>query len=63
MSFGMSMRDWFAGMALQGTLSNPFMVEAIFKQKSNNAHDTAREIVEQAWAAADAMIAQREEKT
>ena len=44
---GMSLRDWFAGMALQGLLANP-------------VHATHRDhIIPWAFEEADAMIAER----
>lgn len=46
---GMSIRDWFAGMALQGVLSNS---DAFAKMKD-------QQVAECAYAAADAMLAAR----
>ena len=48
---GMSLRDWFAGMALQGELSNPSF-DAI----------TPQEYASDAYNMADAMLAAREGK-
>ena len=49
---GMSLRDWFAGMALQGVLSNS---DAFAKMKD-------QQVAECAYAAADAMLAARKEQ-
>ena len=51
---GMSLRDWFAGQALQGWLSSfgPDMVHPV-------ANDMEYEIAKQAYQMADAMIAAR----
>lgn len=48
---GMSLRDWFAGMALQGLLANQWT-------RPDNAHS----VVESAWRAADAMLTARGNK-
>lgn len=58
--YGMSLRDWYAGMALQGLLSNshPNVVKA-FAKISEIADDA---FAESAYAFADAMIKQREMK-
>ena len=45
---GMSLRDWFAGQALAGILSNPNIENAYFKIDAGLAYD-----------AADAMLAAR----
>ena len=47
-SSGMSLRDWFAGQALSGILSNPSL--SIKKY---------RDIIEEAYRFADAMLAER----
>ena len=47
---GMSLRDWFAGQALAGILSNPNIENAYFKIDAGLAYD-----------AADAMLAARSE--
>lgn len=49
---GMSLRDWFAGQALIGLMCNP---EA-FANMAN------KDVAENCWSAADAMIAAREAK-
>lgn len=49
-SEGMSLRDWFAGLAMHGILANP------------NLSDTADdELAEDAYEVADAMLAKRDE--
>lgn len=47
---GMSLRDWFAGMALQGTAANPS-----FRKEKWETHAKA------SYEAADAMLAARTE--
>lgn len=47
---GMSLRDWFAGMALQGIYSNKYLTDTFCHA----------EIAKQSYLAADAMIAARE---
>lgn len=59
---GMTLRDFFAGQALAGALSNPSMVAAIV-QGSKSPSDSPREMAVFALAVADAMIAEREKKT
>ena len=49
LSGGISIRDWFAGRALQGMLANPAMV-----------FWTDERLVEKAGILADAMLAERE---
>ena len=49
-SEGMTLRDWFAGQALAGILSNPNIENAFFKVDAGLAYE-----------AADAMIAARSE--
>ena len=53
--YGMTLRDWFAGMALQGLLASP----------ANNtlrgeAPETSFQLSEMAYSTADAMIKERE---
>ena len=45
---GMSLRDWFAGMALAGFCANP------------EVHGTAKDLALPAYVQADAMIKERE---
>jgi len=54
---GMSLRDWFAGMALQGMLAANSQAMAEVTDK-NVDFVLARE----AYASADAMLAQRDKK-
>jgi hypothetical protein len=51
---GMSLRDWFAGMAMQGMLANPNQDYAPLTTKSQEA------VVSGAYEIADAMLAARE---
>ncbi len=53
---GMSLRDWFAGMALQGLLANSFYAE----QNHNNANVTAQSASKAAYAHADVMLTIRD---
>ena len=55
MSDGMDLRDWFAGMAMQGISSIPLPSEA--KQLGKNP---AEWLAENSYAIADAMMKQRE---
>lgn len=55
---GMTLRDWFAGQAMQALLSNPKLHQEIIK--NGNAHGGW--IEHSAWAWADAMLAAREVK-
>jgi len=55
---GMTLRDWFAGQAIQGLLSNPKLHQEIIK--NGNAHGGW--IEHSAWAWADAMLKTREVK-
>lgn len=57
-SEGLDLRDWFAGLALQGLLSNPKLAEEIRKQ--GGAYSGWIEDSAYSWA--DAMIQQREVK-
>lgn len=49
---GMSLRDWFAGKALQGVLSNPALTKGWSPEKFAS-------IEENCWAIADAMLEER----
>ena len=55
---GMGLRDWFAGLALQGLLSNPKLAEEIRKQ--GGAYSGWIEDSAYSWA--DAMMKQRNYK-
>ena len=50
---GLSIRDWFAGMALQGILAQPLDIEAAFNPKL---------CAQSSYEFADAMLAARKEK-
>jgi hypothetical protein len=54
-SEGMELRDWFAGLAMQGLLANPKLAEEIRKQ--GGAYSGWIEDSAYSWA--DAMIKQR----
>ena len=47
--WGMSLRDWFAGMAMSGRLSHP-----------QNCDHSDRDTAQRAYGLADAMLAERE---
>lgn len=49
--FGLSIRDWFAGMALNGMYSNQSLIDTF-------SHHTT--MTSEAYHAADAMLAERE---
>ena len=55
---GMTLRDWYAGQAMQGLLSNPKLHQEILKM--GGAYGGW--IENSAWGWADAMLAAREEK-
>jgi hypothetical protein len=55
---GMDLRDWFAGLAMQGLLANPKLAEEIRKQ--GGAYSGWIEDSAYAWA--DAMMKAREVK-
>lgn len=56
---GLTVRDWFAGMALQGVLASPMDLIRFAKENHTTPIKAA---VAAAWDAADAMIAHREQK-
>lgn len=56
---GMSLRDWFAGMALQGILAAPNEFEAVQKAARGKSKIERARI---AYDHADAMLAARERK-
>jgi len=66
MAGGMSLRDWFAGMALQGRLANTFVQEntcaALDRAKREGVFADPPEKYEAQWAykIADAMLAEKE---
>ena len=53
---GMSLRDWFAGMALQGMLANTTITQAVADNNLGSSY-----VAGQAFHAADAMLQAREE--
>jgi len=55
---GMSLRDWFAGMALQGLLACPQV-----RQVTKPLKDESTVIASEAFDYADAMLAEREKGT
>ena len=60
-STGMTLRDWFAGMAIQGILANPDISEAA--SKVNLSTRIFRDsCVDSAFKVAEAMLRAREEE-
>ncbi len=59
-SQGMTLRDWFAGKALQGILGNAALTAAFSEANHQNPERTAEHVSKRAYDLADAMIAQRE---
>lgn len=53
---GMSLRDWFAGMALQGMLAH----STRYKPRPGTSSNWHEAISEEAYQLADAMLAERE---
>jgi hypothetical protein len=58
MEEGLDLRDWFAGLAMQGLLSNPKLAEEIRKQGGSYSGW----IEDSAYSWADAMMKARENK-
>lgn len=54
---GMTLRDYFAGLAMQGLLSNKHMGDAALH---GSAQELLKEISEAAYEFADTMLAERE---
>ena len=52
-SSGMSLRDWFAGMAMQGILAS--------SDNQNGGYVTLEAMASDAWKTADAMLKAREQ--
>lgn len=60
-SYGMTLRDWFAGMALNGICANSDI--SINSANANLTRQSIREsFAEGAYKTADAMIAEREKR-
>lgn len=58
--FGMSLRDWFAGLAMQATLSNYKRVVALMEHCVEHGFVFEEELARQSYLFADAMITRRE---
>lgn len=56
---GMTLRDWFAGMALTGVCANPTVVSQGMRATGDTAEQFA---ADSAYEIADAMLAARERK-
>lgn len=57
---GMTIRDWFAGMALMGLLNNA--ESRIFPMKHQEDKSNGEILAENCYYMADAMLAEREKK-
>jgi hypothetical protein len=58
---GVTLRDWFAGRALQAQLSNPVMVEATLNSVQQDPVRFVKAMALGAYEWADAMLKAREE--
>jgi hypothetical protein len=56
---GMSLRDWFAGRALQGQMTNSEAYLAAMEVTSGNVNEVARALAQASYVLADAMLAAR----
>lgn len=56
---GMSLRDWFAGMALQGMCANPDITSAM-SEKGMKPFEIRESFASSAYAQADEMMEERE---
>lgn len=56
---GMTLRDWFAGMALQGAWANPDLSRHMTENKMI-PHDVRASIASSAYAQAEVMLLERE---
>lgn len=56
---GMSLRDWFAGMALQGFMANPNVIRHSASYGYIFVNSTRAELMEECYANADAMLKAR----
>ncbi len=61
-SMNMILRDWFAGMVLQGTMSTQETHEALRKGLENNTSVVLEGLVGLCYLIADAMLIAREER-
>jgi len=53
---GMSLRDWLAGMAMQGVLSNEMTIAALVQYYGGNAQKLWESIGKDSYSLADAML-------
>ena len=58
-SQGMSLRDWWAGLAMQGMMSNHAMMEALGLVAQVQGKTMREVLTAKAFEAADAMLAKR----
>lgn len=60
---GMSLRDWFAGMALQGLAANESIARAINADVKNGTSDGKSDYADMAYTIADAMLNKKNKQT
>ncbi len=56
---GMTLRDYFAGIALQGLLTNEFLVDVVMHTASEQCLKADKLMAEGAYVIADNMLAER----
>ena len=61
-SGGMSLRDWFAGMVMQGQLSNELITKATVAYFGKDVDGIYETLSRDAYRLADAMLAERKKK-
>ena len=57
---GMTLRDWFAGKAMQGLISTDVGWKVIIEQAKDKGIERAEVVADCAYELADALLAQRE---
>ena len=57
---GMALRDWFAGMALSGLLSNTLITASINSLTKNDVNKALEGFADWAYQQSDAMLKERE---
>jgi len=57
---GMSLRDWFAGQALAGSLASKIEDIALWKRFARDDDPTTKDIAELCYMLADSMLRERE---
>ena len=59
---GMSLREWFAGMALQPTITDAAKFNHIFRENGSPTRITPDDVAKSCYIQADAMLAARKRK-